>query len=452
MPHDEDSITLTGAGDAIIARELRSFDHEQFHELVELIRDSDAAMVNLEILLHDYEGYPTGATTGTYMRAPPWVADELTWTGFNMFSAATNHAFDYSHGGMLATMRELEARNIAYAGLGRNLAAAREPAYVDTPAGRVALLSVCSSITSGSIAGEQRPDMQGRPGIAPLRHETKYEVPADMVGTVRELSENMELESLKEAGKRSSFSYTSPSDPEDGVTLPNVSGDDISFVEGDEYRLRRTANEDDVTAVTDRIGDAKRQADWVVVSLHAHQGPGGHTNVSESARFTEEFARTCADAGADAFFGHGPHVPHGIEVYNGTPLFHSLGNFVFQNQLVTRFPAEIYERYGLDPLASRPVDVFDERVYDEAGDPKGFLEDDYNWETFLPICEFDASGLVDITVYPVDLRKPEPRPRRGRPVLATDDRADEILTHITELSAKYDTTISMSDGVGEVSF
>lgn len=450
MSNREDTLTLTGAGDAIIARELRSFDNDQFREIIELIRETDAAMVNLEILLHDYEGYPTGASTGTYMRAPPWVADELTWAGFNLFSAATNHAFDYSHGGMLATMRELEARDIAYAGLGRNLAAAREPAYADTPAGRVALLSVCSSITTGSIAGEQRPDMQGRPGIAPLRHETEYEVPGEMIDTMRGLSENMELESLKEAGKRSSFPYTSPSDPEDGVTLPNVGGTDVSFVEGDEYQLRRTTNDDDVTAVTDRIKDANRQADWVIVSLHAHQGPGGHTNVSESAEFTEVFARTCIDAGADAFFGHGPHVPHGIEIYNDAPVFHSLGNFVFQNQLVTRFPADIYERYGLDPLEARPVDVFDERVYDEEGNPSGFLENDYFWETFLPICEFDENGLAEVTVYPVDLRKRDPRPRRGRPVLATDERAEEIMSHLGELSGKYETDISVSDGVGTI--
>lgn len=36
-----------------------------------------------------------------------------------------------------------------------------------------------------------------------------------------------------------------------------------------------------------------------------------------------------ADAGADLVVGHHPHVPQGLQVYKNTPLFYSLGNFVF---------------------------------------------------------------------------------------------------------------------------
>lgn len=36
-----------------------------------------------------------------------------------------------------------------------------------------------------------------------------------------------------------------------------------------------------------------------------------------------------ADAGADVVIGHHPHVPQGLEWYKGTPLFYSLGNFIF---------------------------------------------------------------------------------------------------------------------------
>jgi len=117
--------------------------------------------MNLETLLHDYEGYPAANAPRTYMRSPLWVADELTWAGFDAFATATNHAFDYSHGGMTATMRELDERNVPYAGLGENLARARALAYVDTPTGRCALLSICSTIIRGSVTGRQRPDICG---------------------------------------------------------------------------------------------------------------------------------------------------------------------------------------------------------------------------------------------------------------------------------------------------
>ena len=35
------------------------------------------------------------------------------------------------------------------------------------------------------------------------------------------------------------------------------------------------------------------------------------------------------DSGADAVVGGHPHVTQNIEVYNGKPIFYSLGNFVF---------------------------------------------------------------------------------------------------------------------------
>ena len=40
-------------------------------------------------------------------------------------------------------------------------------------------------------------------------------------------------------------------------------------------------------------------------------------------------AHAAVDAGADVVMGHGPHVIQGIEVYNGKPIFYSLGNFFF---------------------------------------------------------------------------------------------------------------------------
>jgi poly-gamma-glutamate synthesis protein (capsule biosynthesis protein) len=39
--------------------------------------------------------------------------------------------------------------------------------------------------------------------------------------------------------------------------------------------------------------------------------------------------RSLVEAGADCVIGHHPHVPQGIEWWQGRPLFYSLGNFVF---------------------------------------------------------------------------------------------------------------------------
>lgn len=43
----------------------------------------------------------------------------------------------------------------------------------------------------------------------------------------------------------------------------------------------------------------------------------------------EKIAHELIDYGADVVIGAHPHVPQGIEMYNGKPIFYSLGNFIF---------------------------------------------------------------------------------------------------------------------------
>lgn len=66
------------------------------------------------------------------------------------------------------------------------------------------------------------------------------------------------------------------------------------------------------------------------------------------------------DAAAGVVVGHGPHVLRGIEVYKGRPIFYSLANFIFENDLVELQPADSYELSGLDG-DSLPSDYFGKR-------------------------------------------------------------------------------------------
>lgn len=65
-------------------------------------------------------------------------------------------------------------------------------------------------------------------------------------------------------------------------------------------------------------------ADLVLVMLHAglEYRPVPPDNVVATAR-------GIIHAGADAVFGHHPHVPQGLEWIDGKPILYSLGNFVF---------------------------------------------------------------------------------------------------------------------------
>jgi poly-gamma-glutamate synthesis protein (capsule biosynthesis protein) len=68
----------------------------------------------------------------------------------------------------------------------------------------------------------------------------------------------------------------------------------------------------------------KSQVDFVIVSYH-----GGDEYKDLPGESADREMKLLAEFGADFVFGHHPHVPNGIEVYNGCWIFHSLGNAVF---------------------------------------------------------------------------------------------------------------------------
>lgn len=75
------------------------------------------------------------------------------------------------------------------------------------------------------------------------------------------------------------------------------------------------------------IKEAKEKADFVFVIVH-----GGHEMYSLPSPRMKETYRFFIDAGANAVIGHHSHVISGYEVYNGCPIFYSLGNFVFDSK------------------------------------------------------------------------------------------------------------------------
>lgn len=448
VPRENRTVSLAAVGDVMATGRLSRFKHQGFEKLVSIVRDADVTMGNLEVLLHDYEGYPAAHGPGTYMRAPPWVADELSWMGFNLIAAATNHSFDYSHGGMEATMRELETRELPYAGLGRNLTAAREPAYIDTPGGRCGLVAACSTITTGSEAGESKNGLSGRPGISPLRYDVQYQMPSTQVKALRKISEELGLEARKEHQANLGFPIENP-DGDQFRFLTLGGGTHPEIVEADAFGVERVPDDADVTAIVRQITEADRQADLVIASLHYHEGEGANATDETIPAFVERFARNCIDAGADAFVGHGSHTLRGIELYEGSPIFYSLGNFVAQNDLIERLPVEMYERYGLD-AESTPADVFDARSTDEDGGFRGFAAHRDYYETVLPICKYTGGDLTSVKLYPIDLLRTEPRPRRGRPTIADDETGKEILRRLQRLSDPYGTILEIADGIATI--
>jgi poly-gamma-glutamate synthesis protein (capsule biosynthesis protein) len=131
----------------------------------------------------------------------------------------------------------------------------------------------------------------------------------------------------------------------------------------------------------------------------------------------------------------------GIEIYRGKPIFHSLGNFVGQNELTHQLPSDYYETARID-LNTTPGELF--RIRSQ-NDKRGFPSDKRYWQTVVPICHYAGGRLTEIEILPVSLGLGNAHHVRGRPRMAQGAEADEILTRLERLSAAMGTRLSRQD-------
>lgn len=414
-------------GDSLIARRISVYQDDSTQRLLEILRESDVAFTNLESLPNNFQGYPVEDSGGSHLGAHAWVIDELLAAGINLFAMPNNHSLNFGVTGLLALIDILEDRDLAWAGIGRNLGEARMPAYLDTSAGSVALVACASTFGKGQQASVQRPDMPGRPGVNPLRYSTTYVVPEEDLTALRRIATNLGLEDRRLERIKLGFGFPPSSDD----IFPFL---DNNFRAGTDTRIETSPNERDLDEIVAWVQEAAGRADLVVASIHAHEQGASK---EEPAEFLRAFARRVIEAGADVVVGHGPHLIRGVELIDGKPVFYSLGNFVGQNELTYKLPSDSYETFRVDPVMT-PGRVYSQR---SEGDTKGFPADRRYWETIVPVCEWDGKTLERITVYPVSLGHGEPPHRRGRPRLATGAEATGILNRFQVLSEPYGTHV-----------
>jgi poly-gamma-glutamate synthesis protein (capsule biosynthesis protein) len=419
-----EAFTLALTGDSIINQRLQVFTEPEFTRLFDLIRGADAAFTNLETLFHDYEMPPAHESGGTWMRTDPPIVKELVWAGFDLVSRANNHAGDFGPQGSALTSKYVRDAGLVEAGVGNSLAAAREARFLETPKGRVALISAASTFPPHSRAGNSRGDMPARPGLSPLRFTTTYVITADRMADLKRVAAEL-----------------SGNPPAAGDTL-NFGG--RRYVVGTQPGQRTEPLKEDVDAIARVVRSAASLADIVIVSLHCHESGA---NRSIPADFIPVFARAVIDAGADVFVGHGPHVLRGIEIYKSKPIFYSLSNFIFQNETLLRMPADSYEQYGLDDHVAQPADYLDAR-YDQ--DRRSFPADAEYWDSVAALTRWDGSNLVEVQLHPITLGYKTSRAERGRPRLASGADAARILEMMVARSKPFGATVTVRNGVGYV--
>jgi poly-gamma-glutamate capsule biosynthesis protein CapA/YwtB (metallophosphatase superfamily) len=431
----QDEIHIVLTGDAIVNRKLSVYTDPASTGLFKTIQHADAAFTNFETLVHDY-AYPAASVSGgAYMSSPSWIPDELKWAGFNLISTANNHAYDFGEQGLLSTLKALDAAGLAHAGSGANLALARAPAYADTGKGRVALVAVTSTFTPDSVAGEQRPDLIGRPGINPLRFTTTYTVDQDLFQSLLKVSTI--------TGRSGDSDGGGERPPTNGPrTSVRIGG--LEFQTGDTPGVHTQLNKSDLEGLVASVSNAHRQSDWVIVSSHTHERGHGQQNPPD---FLVQAAHAAIDAGADIFVAHGPHILRGIEIYKGKPIFYSLGDFIFENETMLFQPAESYDELGL-PDSATIADFFDAR---SGNDTRGFPVNKKVWQGAIAEVILHPDHTLDkVALIPIGLGYMEPRSQRGRPRLAGPEQAKAIIDELAALSAPYGTPVIWSDGEGVI--
>jgi poly-gamma-glutamate capsule biosynthesis protein CapA/YwtB (metallophosphatase superfamily) len=195
--------------------------------------------------------------------------------------------------------------------------------------------------------------------------------------------------------------------------IKDVKGQKIAFIAATEmadifwsYQYPRTfeAKPDlpgvqkfDADELVNTVSSLRDQVDIIVVSLHWGTEYSDYPEV-----YQKETAHRLVDAGAKLVIGHHPHCLQGVEMYKGSFIAYSLGNFVFDKQ-------------------RRPK----------------------CWETVLVKTFFQGNDLQKVELYPVMIADEQPRPAAG-------DDAVRILQKMKKLSSELETSLDIDDKIGAI--
>ncbi|MFZ0215978.1 MAG: CapA family protein [Candidatus Dormiibacterota bacterium] len=375
------------SGDSMITRRLFHNPDPRFQRLVELIRSGDAAFTNFEMGCPHDPIVPNVNHPSAFQYSKPFVLDELKACGFNLIGTGNNHVADYGPKGLMDLLEEIERRDLVSAGAGGSLGEAQAPGYLDTPGGRIALLAVTATNVEHSMAVARRPDMNGRPGVNPLRFDIEYHLEGRLFEALGEIDEA--LGTAAASRHRGEFAALTGHSRRDAVNF--LGG---SFFKGEVSNVVTKPREGDMKALTRAIEAARAQADVVV--------------------------------------GSGPHMLRRIEIYNRKPIFISLGSFVFEIETLQRQPAPAYEKHGLPPQAL-PADVTAEVGAIRSGSPRGFWDRRF-WTGAVAECKFEGREVREVNLYPIDLGMENERWVRGAPVLADAEVGLSVLENLRQLS------------------
>jgi hypothetical protein len=330
-----DSFTIAATGDYL--GNIVPSDGPLVTSAWNIVRGSDFGYFNLEGNIFDlegFEGYPGSengkengyGNVGGGAQYPASQAAALAEVGFNLASHANNHGFDWLEAGMFATHHNLASSNITVSGGGKSLQSARAAAFHTIGNVTVGLVSAAGSHQPAAVAGAGSGAINPRPGLSVLRSQVVTLVTSDVFEAIKKVAAAQ------------------------GQTVGATDTEITLYVGQFPYQwstwrlspngqpgLAWDTNESDRQGILSSIRAAREQTTNVIFSFHGHDSISGNHDSQQPlpvdstapASYIQNISRSAVEAGAMAVFAHGPHHLRGIEMYQGKPIFYSLGSMTY---------------------------------------------------------------------------------------------------------------------------
>lgn len=431
-----DGFTVLAVGDMIVTEAIAPLMRRRFPELMELLQSADVVFGNYEntaIDLRTFGGYPEALAGGGWLIGPPQVPRDLSEMGFNLLARANNHTLDWGVAGMRETNRLLDAAGIVHAGTGESLAQARAHRVLSIRAGRVALTAAASRFEANARAIDPLGEVPGRPGLNALRTTRHVLVSPERLAQLAAIRDAQPAGSVRRS--------IQAADARTGVVTLFDTKYKADPSVGDRIDFEFVMDERDRAEIIHNVRQAKQTADFSIVSMHTHE-PGNFSAAPPD--FLPVIARQAIDNGADAFFGHGPHQLRGIEIYQGRPIFYSLGNFCFMDNTQQPITRDEFDKDRVDPASMTAAEFMEHRRV------HGVFRERVWFESVVALCCHDRRGrLKEVRLHPIELHHEGARDAdRGIPRIAPPGVGGRILRTLQELSRPFGTEIRIKGEIG----
>ena len=429
----KNKLTVTATGDSLFTADIpKEYFEGDFREVYSFMKDAEVRMTNLETNVGEYGDFPSAYSGGTWLNATPEDFDGLVKFGFNYYSTANNHCFDYSYHGLLSTISELEKRNLAHSGTGKNLKDAAAPATLNAGDKKIAIIALDTSFKEPSKAGEETLTMKGRPGVNYLGFSKYYPITKEQIETLKAIANTSKVNAYDELLVSSGYALESPK----GV----YKFGETNFCY-DGSKKKTECNKRDKARILKSIEEAKSTHDGVILSVHCHAI--GETKHEEVPDFLVEIAKAAIDTGAMAVVCHGTHQLRPIEIYKGAPILYSLGDFIYQGMRVKHLPADFMVKYGVDINAT----AWEGLMARSKNNTIGLQVEKCNFMTVIPKMTFEDGKLKSLEMLPIVAGFKREGKMDGLPYAAKGEEAKEIFDVLVRLSTPYGTKLELKNDV-----